>query len=81
MSTHIDTSWPAHARFLIPGVNDSWNDYQRFCKGKAVTSKDWKEARQALQAQYQAYLADGGEPAHINTQTHRLDHPLLMYYL
>ena len=68
--------WPEHARYLIPGVNDSWNDYQKFCKGKAVTGTEWKEARQALHEQYQTYLEEGGQPAHFNVETHRLDHNL-----
>jgi hypothetical protein len=70
-------TWPEHPRFLIPGVNDSWNDYQKFCKGKSVTGKDWKEARQALQKQYQAYLAEGGEPVLISVETQRCNHSLI----
>ncbi len=73
----MGTHWPEHARFLIPGVNDTWNDYQRLCKGMVVTGKEWKAARRALHEQYQTYLAEGGEPTHINVETHRLALTLL----
>ena len=63
--------WPTHPKFLIPGVNDTWNDYQKFRKGAVVTSKDWKDARQALNAQFQQYLSEGGLAAQIGKDTHR----------
>jgi hypothetical protein len=68
------SQWPQHPRFLIPGVNDDWNSFQKFCKGKAVTGREWKEARQLLHAQYQLYIAEGGLPATINQETHRFCH-------
>ncbi len=67
------SQWPKHPQFLIPGVNDTWNDYQQFCKGKNVTGKEWKEARQLLHAQYQMFVAEGGPPASINEQTQRFE--------
>jgi hypothetical protein len=66
-----ESEWPAHARFLIPGVNDTWNNYQKFRKGGISASKDWKDARQALHAEYQQYLVEGGLPARIDKETHR----------
>jgi hypothetical protein len=68
-----DSQWPAEAKFLIPGVNDTWNDYQKFRKGVVVTSKDWKDARKILNGQYQQYLAEGGLPAQIERETHRFE--------
>ncbi len=65
------SQWPQHARFLIPGVNDTWNDFQKFCKGKAVNGKEWKEARQLLHTQYQDFIAEGGSPAAIDEETQR----------
>jgi hypothetical protein len=68
------SQWPQHPEFLIPGVNDSWNDFQKYCKGKVVTGKEWKEARQLLHAEYQRYIAEGGLPASINEETHRFNY-------
>jgi hypothetical protein len=63
--------WPLHPQFLIPGVNDSWNDFQKFCKGKVVTGNEWKVARQALHLEYKIFIAEGGSPASISKETHR----------
>ncbi len=68
-----ESQWPAHPKFLIPGVNDTWNDYQKFRKGTVVSSKDWKDARQALNAEFQRYLSEGGLPAQIEKETHRFE--------
>ena len=73
MRSEQASHWPQHPKFLIPGVNDSWNDFQKFCKGKVVTGKEWKEARQLLHAEYQTYLAEGGLPASVNEETQRFN--------
>jgi hypothetical protein len=66
-----DSQWPTDPKFLIPGVNDTWNVYQKFRKGTVVTSKDWKDARQALNAQHQQYVSEGGLAAQIEKDSHR----------
>jgi hypothetical protein len=53
--------WPEHPSLLIPGVNDTWNAFQREWRGKAVTSEEWKAAREELHAGFKAHLANGGE--------------------
>jgi hypothetical protein len=55
--------WPEHGRNLIPGVNDTWNDFQRRRKGKKMTSAEWKAAREVLYAQYEEFIANGGVPS------------------
>ena len=65
--------WPTHAKFLVRGVNDTWNDYQKFRKGVVITSKEWKDARQNLHAQFQQYLSEGGLPAHIEMEARRFE--------
>jgi hypothetical protein len=67
------TPWPQHGRFLIQGVNDTWNEYQKFCKEirKLATSKDWKAAREALHAEYQQFIAEGGMPLKIEKEFSR----------
>ena len=55
-------SWPEHPRYLIPGINDTWNVFQKKNRGKVVTSSDWKAARCLLHAQYRKFLAEGGIP-------------------
>jgi hypothetical protein len=54
--------WPEHPCLLIPGINDTWNVFQKKNRGKSVSSADWKAARYALHAQYRKFLADGGIP-------------------
>lgn len=54
--------WPEHPRYLVPGVNDTWNEFQKFSRGKTVTPDDWKTARAALREEFRQYLAIGGEP-------------------
>jgi hypothetical protein len=68
------TPWPQHGRFLIPGVNDTWNEFQKFCKGtkRLATSKDWRAAREALHAEYRQFIAEGGAPLTIEHATSRL---------
>jgi hypothetical protein len=68
-----ESQWPTHPKFLIPGVNDTWNDYQKFRKGTVVTSKDWKDARQALNAEFQQFLSEGGLLAQIEKVAHRFE--------
>jgi hypothetical protein len=72
-----ELQWPTDPKFLIPGVNDTWNDYQKFRKGAVVTSKDWKDARKELNAQFQQYLSEGGLPARIEKETHRFDRMII----
>jgi hypothetical protein len=59
--------WPSHGRFLIPGVNNTWNAYQIFCRGKVKvpTTADWKEARKVLLEEYTEFLKQGGTPLEI----------------
>ena len=54
--------WPADGRFLIPGVNDTWNEFQKKSRGQSVTSIDWKNARETLYQQFTNFIADGGSP-------------------
>ena len=57
-------AWPEHGCFLIPGVNDTWNLFQKSRKGRAIsTSKDWKEAREKLHSEFEDFIAMGGIPA------------------
>ncbi len=55
--------WPQHPSLLIPGWNDTWNDYQRLCKGRVATSVEWKRAKEALHQEFQAFLEHGGLPS------------------
>jgi hypothetical protein len=54
--------WPDHGRNLIPGVNDTWNEFQSSHKGKKQASVDWKAARSVLYAQHDEFIANGGVP-------------------
>ena len=56
--------WPNHGKFLIPGVNNTWNAYQIFCRGKVKvpTAADWKEARKKLLEEFSEFIAQGGKP-------------------
>ncbi len=60
--------WPQHGRFLIPGVNDTWNEYQKFCRGRLCTPDNWRSAREALHAEYQQFVAEGGIPLKIGDE-------------
>jgi hypothetical protein len=51
--------WPEHGRYLIPGVNDTWNCFQKFCKGASVTAAMWKEAKAVLLTEYAIHHAVG----------------------
>mmetsp|Transcript_44107 Transcript_44107/g.117666 ORF Transcript_44107/g.117666 Transcript_44107/m.117666 type:complete len:105 (+) Transcript_44107:28-342(+) len=44
-------SWPSRAEEVRPGINDTWNLYQQFCKGKKASVHQWKEARAKLHRQ------------------------------
>ena len=68
-----DSVWPAHAQFLIPGVNDTWNNFQKSRKGVVSTSKDWKDARQALYSEFQRYLSAGGLPLRFDKDMQRCE--------
>ncbi len=67
-------SWPQHGRFLVPGVNDTWNDFQKFGtrNRKIATSKDWRVARAALHVEYQQFIDEGGMPLSIDQPASRL---------
>jgi hypothetical protein len=69
----LQTRWPEDVRFLIPGVNDTWNLFQKFSKGRTVTGKDWKEARQALHDKYHNFLAEGGSPESMQEDAQRFE--------
>ncbi len=56
------SKWPVHGTGLIPGVNDTWNEFQKFNNGKTVTSSDWRSAKNVLNAQYREHLEQGGKP-------------------
>ncbi len=73
LGRETQTSWPQNGRFLIPGVNDTWNDFQKFCKAtrRISTSKDWREARATLRGEYQQFIAEGGLPLRFEHQTFR----------
>ena len=75
------SQWPQHPKFLISGVNDTWNNFQKFCKGKVIAGKEWKEARQLFHAQYELYIAEGGLPVTINKETHRFNSSQLLCIL
>jgi hypothetical protein len=53
-------AWPEHGCFLVPGVNDTWNEFQKSSIKKDVSTKDWKAAREKLHSQFSEYLAKGG---------------------
>ncbi len=75
-SESVQSRWPEDARFLIPGVNDTWNLFQKFSKGKSVNGRDWKVARQALHDKYQIFLAEGGSPESISEDAQRFENML-----
>jgi hypothetical protein len=52
--------WPSEVKLLIPGINDTWNDFQKLCKGKLTTPDEWKLAREALRKEFNEHLANGG---------------------
>ena len=58
----VSKGWPIQPQFLIPGVNDTWNEFQKSSRGKTVTSNDWKTARAVLHEEFKQYLATGGVP-------------------
>ncbi len=57
-------TWPQHGCLLIPGVNDTWNEFQKSCSG-VVSSIDWKKAREKLQSEYEDFLSKGGIPTRV----------------
>lgn len=61
----VDLGWPQHARYLVPGVNDTWNSFQKFNRGRVVRADEWRVAKNALHADFAAYLAKGGIPANL----------------
>jgi hypothetical protein len=52
--------WPAEAKLLIPGINDTWNDFQKARKGRLFTPSDWKLAREALRKEFNEHVMSGG---------------------
>ncbi len=71
--TSVQSQWPEDVRFLIPGVNDTWNLFQKYCKGKTVTGTNRKDARKELYDKYQIFLAEGGSPGSIVEDSHRFE--------
>ena len=67
------TTAPFFPNGMIQGVNDTWNEYQKFCKAvqKLATSKDWKAAKKALHAEHQQFIADGGVPLKFEQESSR----------
>ncbi len=63
--------WPVHGRFLIPQVNDTWNCFQKFCRGKSVSPSEWKQAKAMLYLQYVEYLVH--KEAHDRNRSQRSD--------
>ncbi len=59
--------WPVHGKYLIPGVNDTWNHFQKFCSGKCVSPEDWKSARQKLHDDYREHILEGGKAVGLDT--------------
>ena len=55
--------WAQDGSKLIPGINDTWNEFQSFSKGKAISPTDWKLARARLYEEYENHIANGGLPA------------------
>lgn len=54
---------PVHGQFLISGVNDTWNEFQHFSKGKHKSPADWRKARDILRCECEDHLARGGTPS------------------
>jgi hypothetical protein len=71
--------WPVHASLLVPGINDTWNEYQKLCKGRIVSSVDWKQAKDALHKEYEDFLARGGIPASQDDERCRQGFKLLRF--
>ena len=69
----VQSRWPDDVQFLIPGVNDTWNLFQKFSKGKMVTGRDWKAARQALHDEFQKFLENGGSPESLREDSQRFE--------
>lgn len=63
--------WPEHPSLLIPGVNDTWNVFQKGFRGKAVTPQEWKAAKEELHQEFKSFLASGGEPLKNKDDTFR----------
>ncbi len=47
---------------MIPGMNDTWNVYQKFKRGLSARPAEWQAARAALRCEYEDYIAGGGVP-------------------
>jgi hypothetical protein len=63
--------WPENARSLVPGFNDSWNSFQKFNKGRLVSTADWRLARAALRKAHEEFVATGGLAEQIPEDWHR----------
>ena len=59
--------WPRDACHLIPHVNDTWNEFQRFSKGKKVSIAEWRSARDKLYDQYERRIVEGATVAISNS--------------
>ena len=75
--------WPESGKFLIPGFNDSWNNFQKFSKGTSqISTADWRLARAALRKEYEEYVANGGTANEIPEEWQRyFVSPKLLIYL
>ncbi len=71
--------WPLHGRYLIPGLNDTWNVYQKLKRGLSVKPAEWHAARAALRSEHEEYIASGGVqltiedffPSQVGTKTEK----------
>ncbi len=64
-------TWPKDGRFLIAGFNDSWNCFQKFNKGKLISTADWRLAREALRKSHEEFVANGGVAEQFPAEWHR----------
>ena len=64
-------TWPENERFLIPGLNDSWNCFQKFNKGRIISTADWRQSRAALRKRHEEFVANGGVAEQYPEEWHR----------
>jgi hypothetical protein len=53
------SKWPTRGQDLIPGVNDTWNEFQKFRVGRSVCPHEWRMARESLRQEYAELIARG----------------------
>jgi hypothetical protein len=73
--------WPERGELLIPGINDTWNEFQKHSKGKSVSSADWKLAKEILYKEYEEHLAKGGTAEGITDDWCRLKRRFSLLFL